>query len=147
MHPITATTVCMCACVCERTCTTYLPEAYMHVCLCTTNDIAPAAPPPQSASLAWRAPPCSFEDRLAFAELRIGDTAITSSSPAASLVANPLCWRLDGYGTNGTVYDYGCSGGPLTGRYVTVQNFSPWTVKYPPWDNSIDSLALHVAEV
>ncbi len=91
--------------------------------------------------------PCSRGDRLAFAELRVGDTAISSGSAASSLAANALCWRLDGYGTPGALYDYACSSGTLTGRYVTLQNFMPWTTLYPSWDGTSSSSALNVAEV
>ena len=111
----------------------------------------PACSTPTPPGFAPALLPCyprSNGDRLAFAELRVGNTAITSSSPSAALVANPLCWRLDGYGAIGVVYDYACSSGTLTGRYVTVQNFSPWTVVYPPWNpSSAGSLMLNLAEV
>ncbi len=43
-----------------------------------------------------------------------------------------------------TLYDYACSSGTLTGRYVTLQNFMPWAIVYP---TSGDSSALSVAEV
>jgi hypothetical protein len=82
------------------------------------------------ASTYLPAGPCSRGDRLAFAEVRVGDTTINSSSAASSLEANALCWRLDGYGTAGAQYDYACSSGVLTGRYVTLQNFMPWTTVY-----------------
>ncbi len=62
--------------------------------------------------------------RLENAEVRVGSWPITTSTQAAQVANNALCWKLAGKGANGVTYDYACNGGtPLTGQYVTVQNF------------------------
>ena len=87
----------------------------------------------------------SCGERLAFAEVRVGNTAIGSGAANSAPLANTLCWRMDSFGTLGALYDYACSSGTLTGRYVTLQNFHPWTAVYSVFN--FNSNAMHVAEV
>ena len=62
----------------------------------------------------------------------MGSWPITTGNQVSELANNPLCWKLAGKGTTAAVYDYACNGGvPLTGQYVTVQNFQNATVCLP----------------
>ena len=70
--------------------------------------------------------------RLENAEVRVGSWPITTGSQSSELANNPLCWKLAGKGVTNAVYEYACNGGvPLTGQYVTVQNFQNATICMP----------------
>ncbi|GLC61732.1 hypothetical protein PLESTB_001796800 [Pleodorina starrii] len=63
-------------------------------------------------------------ERLKNAEVRVGNTSITTTADTNKISQNKLIWKLDGSGETGEVYTI-VPNSTVIGRWVTLQNFSP----------------------